>query len=190
MGKLKDFQKLVITNASHVEGLRKGDIAPDFTLPDALGRPVTLSETLKQGRVIIKFYRGEWCPICNLDLRETQAKLPEIKSYGATILAISPQKPDDALTIKEKNALAYPVLSDIDQQVIKAYRLQFDPGIDYHNRRDLTQLNGDGSKTLPVPATFIVNSDRKIEVAHVEADYTQRLGINEILSALRKLTEM
>lgn len=87
-------------------------------------------------------------------------------------MAISPQKPDDALTIKERNSLAYPVLSDIDQEVIKSYHLQFDPGTDYHNRRDLTQLNGDGSKTLPVPATFIINSDRKIEVAHVEADYT------------------
>lgn len=172
MGELKDFQKLVIANASQVKGLHQGDIAPDFTLPDALGRPVTLSETLTQGRVIIKFYRGEWCPICNLDLREAQSRLSEIKSYGTTLMAISPQKPDDALTIKEKNSLAYPVLSDIDQEVIKSYHLQFDPGTDYHNRRDLTQLNGDGSKTLPVPATFIINSDRKIEVAHVEADYT------------------
>lgn len=189
MGELKDFQKLVIANASQVKGLHQGDIAPDFTLPDALGRPVTLSETLTQGRVIIKFYRGEWCPICNLDLREAQSRLSEIKSYGTSLMAISPQKPDDALTIKEKNSLAYPVLSDIDQEVIKSYHLQFDPGTDYHNRRDLTQLNGDGSKTLPVPATFIINSDRKIEVAHVEADYTQRLGIDEILSELKKLTQ-
>ena len=182
---LEDFQKLVIANASHVKGLSVGDRAPDFILPNAFGRKISLSESLKSGVVIVKFYRGEWCPICNLDLREIQKHIQQIKSLGASLLAISPQKPDDALTITEKNDLKFEVLSDIDQKVIKAYNLQFDPGEDYHHRRDLTLLNGDGSKFLPVPATFIINSDFIIEAAHVDANYTERMSPNQILKVLR-----
>jgi len=187
MSDLQEFQKLVIANASHVKGLSIGESAPDFTLPNAFGKKVSLSDELKSGVVIIKFYRGEWCPICNLDLREIQKHLPQIKDFGASLLAISPQKPDDALTVAQKNDLSFEVLSDINQEVIRAYNLQFDPGADYHSRRDLTELNGDGSKTLPVPATFIVNTSRIIEAAHVEANYTQRMGPSEILQFLQEL---
>lgn len=187
MDDLEDFQKLVIANAADAKGLKIGDIAPDFSLPNAIGKKISLSETLKQGIVILKFYRGEWCPICNLDLREVQKHLPEIKALGAAMLAISPQNPDGALTAKEKNDLDFEVLSDATQKVIKAYNLQFDPGEDYHNRRDLTLLNGDGSKTIPVPATFIINTDGIIVAAHVEANYTQRMGTSEILEALKQM---
>ncbi|CAM4364291.1 peroxiredoxin-like family protein [Zobellia roscoffensis] len=189
MSELQDFQKLVIANASQVKGLAKGDKAPDFTLPNAMGNDVSLSEMLKTGIVIIKFYRGEWCPICNLDLREVQNNLSEIKLFGASFLAISPQKPDDALTAKEKNNLDFEVLSDASQKVIKAYNLQFDPGEDYHSRRDLTLLNGNGLKTLPVPATFIINTNQIIEAAHVEANYTERMGVSEILETLKVLVK-
>ncbi|SHE57921.1 Peroxiredoxin [Arenibacter palladensis] len=187
MGELQDFQKLVIANASQAKGLSKGEIAPDFTLLNAIGKKVSLSEALKSGIVILKFYRGEWCPICNLDLREIQNHLPEIKSLGATLLAISPQRPDDALTATQKNELEFEVLSDADQEVIKAYNLQFDPGEDYHQRRDLTLLNGGGLKTLPVPATFIVNTNQIIEAAHVEANYTERMGPKEIIKVIEKM---
>lgn len=187
MNNLQEFQKLVIANASHVQGLSVGDRAPDFTLPNAFGKKISLSACLKSGVVIVKFYRGEWCPICNLDLREIQKHVPQIKSYGASILAISPQKPDDSLSITKKNDLLFEVLSDVDQQVIKAYNLQFDPGEDYHQLRDLTRLNGDGSKTLPVPATFIINKDSIIEAAHVEANYTVRMPPEKILHVLEQI---
>jgi peroxiredoxin len=189
MDELQDFQKLVIANAADAKGLKIGDKAPDFTLPNAVGKEVSLSETLKKGIVILKFYRGEWCPICNLDLREVQKRLPEINSFGATLLAVSPQNPDAALTAKEKNELDFEVLSDAKQEVIKAYNLQFDPGEDYHNRRDLTLLNGDGSKTIPVPATFIINTNGTIAAAHVEANYTQRMDAAEILDALKDISK-
>jgi len=188
MGKLQAFQKLVIANSTHIKGLSIGDMAPEFNLPNALGNSVSLSEVLKSEIVILKFYRGEWCPICNLDLREIQKYLPQIKALGAVVLAISPQKPNDALTATEKNNLEFEVLSDADQKVITAYKLQFDPGEDYHRRRDLTLLNGNGTKSLPVPATFVINRDRIIEAAHVEADYTQRMGANEIINVLTDMT--
>tara|TARA_R110002020_G_scaffold384233_5_gene595051 strand:+ start:11235 stop:11810 length:576 start_codon:yes stop_codon:yes gene_type:complete len=187
MSELKDFQKLVIANASEVKGLSKGDRAPDFSLPNAFGKKILLSQALKSGIVIIKFYRGEWCPICNLDLRAIQQHLPQIRSLGASLIAISPQRPDDALTAIQKNELEYEVLSDADQEVIKAYNLQFDPGEDYHHRRDLSVLNGGGLKTLPVPATFIVNTDQIIEAAHVEANYTERMGPIEIIEVIEKM---
>jgi peroxiredoxin len=189
MDHLKDFQKRVVKNAS--QGLRvvRGDLAPDFSLPNAFGQTICLSKILETDIVILKFYRGEWCPICNLDLREIQKHLPEIKSYGATLLAISPQKPDDALTISQRNELGFDVLSDEKQEVIKSYHLQFDPGEDYHKRRDLTLLNGDGSKTLPVPATFIIDTNQKIIAGHVEADYTLRMNPKEILLVLSEINK-
>lgn len=185
---LEEFQKLVIANAAHVKGISVGDRAPEFTLPNAFGREISLSESLQSGVVIVKFYRGEWCPICNLDLRDIQKHVEQIKSLGANVLAISPQKPDDSLTITQKNNLGFEVLSDANQQVIKAYHLQFDPGEDYHRRRDLTLLNGDGSKFLPVPATFIINSDSIIEAAHVDANYTERMSPGEIINVLQQIS--
>ncbi|MEQ9288230.1 MAG: peroxiredoxin-like family protein [Cyclobacteriaceae bacterium] len=187
MTKLEDFQKLVIAKAQDAKGLKTGDLAPDFTLPNANGDAISLKDILAKGPAVLKFYRGEWCPICNLDLRAVQQRLPDIQNLGGQLLAISPQKPDDALTAKEKNSLEFEVLSDANQEVIKAYNLQFDPGEDYHNRRDLTLLNGDGSKTLPIPATFIIDTDRRIAAAHVEANYTQRMLPGEIIDQLSKL---
>jgi peroxiredoxin len=189
MSELQDFQKLVIANADPVKGLAVGETAPDFTLFNAFWKEVSLSEQLQSGPVVLKFYRGEWCPICNLDLRAIQQQLPKVESLGASMIAISPQNPDGALTAKEKNELEFEVLSDPDQTVIKAYKLQFNPGEDYHNRRDLTLVNGDGSKLLPVPATFIINQDFSIEAAHVEANYTERMSPEEIISVLEQIAE-
>lgn len=185
MGELEDFQKRVIANAKDVRGLKVGESAPDFSLPNALGKMVSLYNSLKSGLVVLKFYRGEWCPICNLDLREMQHYLDQFQKLGTKVIAISPQKPDDALTAVEKNELGFEVLSDADQQVIKAYNLQFDPGEDYHKRRDLSTLNGDGSITLPVPATFIIDQDFTIIGAHVEANYTERMSLEAIFDVLR-----
>ena len=106
-------------------GLAVGDAAPNFTLPDALGRPVTLSDLLEKGPVVLTFYRGEWCPFCNLQLRSLQEALPLFLEHDATLVAISPQAPDHALSLTEKHGLAYAVLSDVDQSVIRAYRVQF-----------------------------------------------------------------
>lgn len=185
MSELQEFQKLVIANALNVQGLSVGDMAPDFALPNAIGNNVSLSALLQKGKVVLKFYRGEWCPICNLDLREIQSHLTEINNLGAVVVAISPQKPDDALTITQKNELGFEVLSDANQQVIKDYNLQFDPGEDYHQRRDLTELNGGGLKTLPVPATFIIDQDRKVIDCHLEPNYTVRMSAAEIIEVLK-----
>lgn len=187
MSKLQEFQKLVISNASNAKGLKIGDIAPDFVLPNAVGNLISLSECLKSGPVILKFYRGEWCPLCNLDLRAVQNHVNEFNTFNTKAIAISPQSPDDALTITQKNELGFEVLSDSNQEVIKAYNLQFDPGKDYHERRDISLLNGDGSITLPVPATFVIDTNFKIIAAHVEANYTKRMSPVEIIKILESI---
>lgn len=189
MIELQDFQKLVINNARNVQGMKVGDKASDFELPNAIGEAVSLSQCLTSGPVILKFYRGEWCPICNLDLRETQKYVNQFKLYNAKIVAISPQTPDDALKITQKNNLGFEVLSDSDQKVIRAYNLQFDPGKDYHQRRDISLLNGNNSITLPVPATFIIDTNFTIIGAHVEANYTERMASKEILKILESNTK-
>jgi len=189
MSELQEFQKLVIANAIGVKGLKVGDKAPDFVLPNAFGNSISLSDCLKSGSVILKFYRGAWCPICNLDLREIQQYADQFEGFNAKVLAISPQKPTDALSIIQKNELGFELLSDSNQEVIMAYKLQFDPGEDYHQRRDLSKLNGNGSITLPVPATFIIANDFTIVAAHVEANYTDRMAPKEILKILESNTK-
>jgi thiol-disulfide isomerase/thioredoxin len=92
--------------------LKAGDRAPDFTLPDATGKPVKLSERLKDGPVVLKFYRGGWCPYCNLELRAYQKALPELEAVGAQLIAVSPESPDNSLSTKEKNQLAFSVVTD------------------------------------------------------------------------------
>src|SRR3954447_4471509 len=107
-------------------GLSVGDEAPDFELPDATGRRVRLSELLQDGPVVLSFYRGEWCPYCNLTLHTWQERLSDLTSAGGRFVAVSPQRPSNALSITEKHQLAFPVLSDETQDVIRAYKLHFD----------------------------------------------------------------
>ena len=107
------------------QALATGDIAPDFNLPDATGKSVRLSELLKQGPVVINFYRGEWCPYCNLELRAFQNLLPEFKQAGASLVAISPELPDHSLSVTEKHNLEFSVLSDVGNQISRQYGLVF-----------------------------------------------------------------
>lgn len=168
--------------------LKAEDKAPDFTLPAACGRAVSLYETLQQGPVIVIFYRGGWCPYCNLELRAYERLLPEIREAGVRLLAISPQKPDESLSTQEKNALAYPVLSDVNNEAARAFGILFDLP-DYlatlyaELGHDLPSINGAGSWTLPVPATFVIAQDGTLLKAHVEIDYRTRLEPKEALQA-------
>lgn len=176
-------------------GLRVGDRAPDFTLPGALGRPVSLSSLLAEGPVVLTFYRGEWCPYCNLQLQALQSALPNFAALGASLVAISPQAPDHSLSLTEKHELGFPVLSDIDQEVIKAYKVQFTLTGDledlqvnvFHN--DPREQNANHSRSLPVPATFVVDQAGIVRYAFVPADWRIRAEPADILAALQVLVE-
>ena len=173
------------------EALRAGDLAPDFELPDATGRPLRLVERLKEGPVVLKFYRGGWCPYCNLELRAFQQALPEVRSLGAQLIAVSPETPDHSLSTVEKNALTFAVLTDTGNQVARQYRLAFLLSDElralYKSRgRDIAEWNG-GDWTLPVPGTFVIDTMRRVSLAHVDADYRSRLEPSAVLAELRRM---
>lgn len=172
--------------------LKAGDTAPDFALPDATGKIVRLSDLLADGPVVVSFYRGGWCPYCNLELRALQKALPEITALGATLLAISPEKPDETLSTAEKNDLTYPVLSDQGSAVSRRFRIAFDlaeelrPIYSKFNHA-LPDRNGTDSWILPIPATFVIARDCDVALAFVDVDYRNRLEPATILATLTTL---
>lgn len=173
--------------------LKSGDIAPDFALPDVNGKTMSLTELLKSGPIVVSFYRGGWCPYCNLELRALQAVLPQITRLGATLVAISPQSPDGSLTTAEKNELAFPVLSDDGSTVAKAFGIAFDLAEELrpiYTQLDhsLPVMNGKDSWMLPIPATYVIGRNGVIALAYVDVDYRKRLEPTVVVDALRRLS--
>ncbi|HEX8656880.1 MAG TPA: peroxiredoxin-like family protein [Hymenobacter sp.] len=172
--------------------LRAGQQAPNFTLPDAAGRPVMLSQLLAEGPVVLVFYRGNWCPYCNVQLRAYNQALEKFRAHGATLVAISPQTPDQTrLTAEEKN-LQFPVLSDAGNAVARQYGLPYQVGEDVYQTLhgvgiDLAAFNGDASGELPLTGTFVVARDGRIAWAQVEANFKQRPDPELVLAALATL---
>ena len=182
-----ETEKLIQTGIAE-QSFHSGEHAPDFTLPDANGESVTLSSLLTAGPVVLTFYRGEWCPYCNLALRAYQAVLPQIKALGATLVAVSPQQPDFSRAMVTKADLTFPVLSDVGNHVARRYRLVFTlPETLRPISANLPRFNGDESWELPLPGTFVVGQARVIHAAFVDADYTKRMEPAAILAALEKL---
>jgi peroxiredoxin len=173
--------------------LREGDVAPDFSLPDARGHVVGLKTVLDRGPVVISFYRGGWCPFCNLELRSLQRVLPEIMQMGASLVAISPQLPDNSLSTQEKNQLTFPVLSDVGNIEAKRFGIVFTlpTALVEANRaigRDLVEINGEaGAAQLPMPATFVIDKSGVIRLAFVEEDWSKRLDPDIVVDTLRGL---
>ena len=176
--------------------LKVKDSAPDFTLPDAFGHEVSLQTLLAKGPVVVSFYRGEWCPFCNLELRGLQEALPKMQELGATLVAISPEKPEGAIAVTEKNKLTFPVLTDFNNKVARQFGIVFKVGDQLQDfsknvfKNDLALRNGEDSYELPVPATFVLDADRIVRFAHVEVDYmTGRAEPDQILAALAAIAQ-
>lgn len=167
-----------------------GDQAPGFDLPGINGSRVVVGDLLRQGPVVLTFYRGGWCPYCNLQLRAYQAALPHIAALGASLVAVSPQLPDNSLDTVEKNALTFDVLSDVGNAVARSYGLVYAPPAELRealrsNDKALSRINGDDSWELPVPATYVIGNDGRILLASLHVDYRTRLEPEAILAALR-----
>ncbi|MEL7001661.1 MAG: peroxiredoxin-like family protein [Bacteroidota bacterium] len=166
------------------------DQAPDFTLVNASGEQVSLSSLLDAGKVILVFYRGTWCPYCNLQLAQYAQVNEEIKKTGASLVAISPQTPDESLNIQEKNELPFEVLSDVGNIVARKFTTVFRNGDVPVNT--MTELGfdfdahyGDDSREIPVPAVFIIEKDGKVSFARTTGgDYRNRVEASEILEGL------
>ncbi len=173
--------------------LQEGDPAPNFRLPNAQGGSIELKALLERGPVVLTFYRGQWCPYCNLELRAYQKLLPQLQALGANLVAVSPQTPDNSLSTVEKNDLAYPVLSDVGLHVARAYGVAFDLPpelVELYQRQwnnDLVRWNGEGGWSLPIPATYVIGQDARIALAHVDPDYRDRLEPEAVVARLRTL---
>ncbi len=172
--------------------LATGQVAPNFTLPDANGQPQTLAALLAQGPVVLTFYRGNWCPYCNVQLRAYQQALPELALRGATLVAVSPQTPErSSLTASEKE-LNFPVLSDVGNVVARQYGLAYGVGPEVANTLrsvgiDLAAYNGTEADELPLTATFVINTNGVIGRSWVEANFKQRVDPADIVRALEQL---
>jgi peroxiredoxin len=169
-----------------------GGTAPDFALPDVHGRTRALADALGDGAAVVTFYRGGWCPYCNIQLRAYQHILPEILALGGRLVAISPQRPDASLTTAEKNALKFDVLSDAGNAVARAYGLVYPLPQELRdaltaNGKALPGINGDESWELPLTATFVIGRDRRVALAWADTDYRKRLPTETIISTLRSL---
>ena len=168
-----------------------GDRAPDFELPNASGKRVKLSALLEHGPVVVTWYRGAWCPYCNIALRGFQKVLPEIKAEGASLVAVSPQTPDNSLTTVEKDGLGFEVLSDRGNKVAHTFGVAYKvPAVvveQLKGRLDLSKYNGDSSNELPLGATYVIDRQGVIRYAFVDGDYRKRAEPSAVVAALRGL---
>ena len=170
--------------------LQVGAKAPDFLLPETRGGTVSLSSLLAKGPTVVTFYRGGWCPFCDLQLRAYQRVLPEIHRLGAELVAISPQTADYAIADVEKKQLDFLVLSDAHNAVARQYGLVFVlsdalKGLQTAFGNPIPKFNGDESWELPMPGTFVLDRGGVVQLAHVDPDYTRRLEPAAILAAVR-----
>lgn len=183
----------LISNGTGENAIKAGEVAPRFVLPNHNGEPVALEGLLTHGPVVISFYRGEWCPFCNLELRGLQRSYQRMQELGASLVAISPQLPDGSLTVQERHSLEFPVLSDVGNRVAKKFGIVFRVpddllGIFEERGLNLSSVNGkEGAYELPIPATFVVRRDGTVQAAFVNADHTQRTDPDEIVRILESM---
>jgi peroxiredoxin len=172
--------------------LKEGQLAPDVALPDVSGRRIRLRDLWRNGPLVIVFYRGAWCPYCSLQLRAWEGQLNALRHHGASLVAISPQPPDHSMTATQQNGLAFTVLSDSTLEAAEAFKIDFTlPAelIDLYGRlgHDLPVLNGNGRWTLPMTATYLIDTRGQIVYSHIDADYRERAEPTEVLSRLASI---
>jgi peroxiredoxin len=166
-----------------------GDTLRSFTLADATGASITLDQVVETGPAAIVFYRGGWCPYCNVALRTYQRDLlPELAAFGARLVAISPQTPDQSLSTVEKAELEFTVLSDPGSRLAREIGIAFQQAGDVLDAQrklglDLSQVNAEGSTELPRPTVLIVDRNRTVRFVDVQPDYTARTEVADILAA-------
>jgi len=187
----KSTQELVATS-QHENALKVGDKAPDFTLNDQDGNAVALKDLLADGPAVLTFYRGVWCPYCNIELKALEGVAEDIKSRGASLVAISMQGAEDSRKSQSDNSLSYPILTDQNgelseklgirwalQDYVKEFFKMF--------KVELPTIHGDGEWNLPMPARYVIAQDGTIAYAEVNPDYTQRPEPSDLFPVLDKL---
>jgi peroxiredoxin len=173
-------------------GPGNGGLAPDVVLPDSPDGRMRLSDLLRRGPLVLKFYRGRWCPFCTLELRAYQRALPEIEALGAKLLAVSPQNEHEVALNRERDRLDFPMVTDADNAIASRFGITYEvePALrDIYRAAgiDFTRTNDASSWTLPLPATYVIDVDRRIAWSHVDPDYRRRAEPADVLHQLRLL---
>ncbi|EPR71831.1 peroxiredoxin-like family protein [Cyclobacterium qasimii] len=194
---MKGVDEIIIKAKAFEEGrnaIKIGEKAPSFQLPNPHGETISLSALLDNGPIVVTFYRGSWCPYCNLQLRALQAKLSDIHALGATLVAISPEVPDGSMTKNEISEMEFIVLSDQDAKVASQYGVAWEiPEFLIDHMRvdrnlDLEKINNGNGSILPIPATFVLGKDGVVKWSYVNVDYRTRSEPDEIIEALKNLS--
>ncbi|WP_055447317.1 peroxiredoxin-like family protein [Lacinutrix mariniflava] len=177
-------QSQLTTNA-----LKTGDIFPSFNLPNAKGEVISSLTLLDKGPLVIAFYRGGWCPYCNIELKALQNVLPQLQEKGAQLIAISPESPDNSLTTKEKNDLSFEVLTDKDNSFARGLSLVYklpDDLIALYSKFGLSldDSQGNSNSELPIAATYVIDTNGKIIYHFLQEDYKLRADPSAILEVL------
>jgi peroxiredoxin len=172
--------------------LTVGAAMPSFNLKDAKGNSVASDDLLKQGNLVVVFYRGAWCPFCNLYLRNLQQNLPQIKENGGNLVAISVENPDNSMKVAQKNNVEFTVLSDPNLDVARKFGIvyQLSPETDAQYKGygiDLVKQNGTAKPELPLSATYIVNKKGEIVYSYLEPDYKKRAEPSVLIETLKKM---
>jgi len=193
---MKGIDDVIKEAKSFQEGknaLKLGDQAPAFSLPNQQGKLTSLSNLLSQGPVIVTFYRGSWCPYCNLQLKALQSRLPEIHELGAQLVAISPEVPDDSLSENEISKMSFEVLSDQDAEVAAKFGVSWTvpdfvlAHMKVDRQLDIEKINNGNANIMPIPATYILNQQGIAVWRFVDVDYRVRSEPEDIINELKKL---
>jgi len=194
LGSMLSATEAVVNSGLAERARGVGNRAPSFALESSSGEVVALKKLLENGPVIINFYRGSWCPYCNLELKAWDRVMPEIRALGADLVSISPNLREKSAALLEKHPFNFKLLSDQDNRVAGEYGLVFKLcrelvpiyrgfGI------ELPEYDGNNRYELPVPATYVVASNGIIHHAFVNADYTRRMEPDKIITILRDMAE-
>jgi peroxiredoxin len=190
MGAFSREQAELAANGVPEGVIEVGATLPDAKLIDPHGATTTLYEALGDQVAVLVFYRGGWCPYCNIALNTYQAELvPELARRSVALVAISPQAPDGSLSTQEKNELTFTVLSDPANQVARALGILTAPSTEARAAQlelglDLTTVNADGTTGLPMPTTVILDPEHVVRWRDVHPDYTTRSEPAQVLAAL------
>ena len=175
-------------------GIKVGEKAPDFKLSNALGKEVSLKDELKKGPVVLVFYRGAWCPFCNMHLHVLQQSLSQFKKYGAQLITVTPQTPDKSAEQIKKDGYPFEVLSDLDSKVMQTYKLYYELPDDLvavykSHGLDVEAFNGVGRNVLPVPGSFVIDKKGIVRAMHAQTDYKLRMEPAAIVDVLKTISE-
>lgn len=184
------LQSWVLLAQTGPKGLNLNDKAPDFTAKDQNGKNISLKNELKNGSVVLVFYRGQWCPFCNRQLKQLEDSLGQIKAKGARVLTITPEKEDNITKTITKTKASFSILHDEGLQIMKSYDVAFkvdDKTIEAYKKYgiDFSDANGVANgANLPVPAVYVINKEGKIVYKYFDADYRKRSSVKDILDHL------